>query len=137
MGAWWRQGECSGQGPCITRSISGSQEIQEGLSYGQDDAEDGKDGRLEEGHDVRQDADGQEEDGYGWCKEDGRKEDEGQISLMEKKPPLGSGERYKQLVDKLEKQGAKNPRSLAAYIGRKKYGKKKFQQLAEQGRKDG
>jgi len=56
---------------------------------------------------------------------------------MEKKPPLGSGERYKKLVDKLEKQGAKNPRSLAAYIGRKKYGKKKFQQLAEQGRKDG
>ena len=56
---------------------------------------------------------------------------------MEKKPPLGSGERYKQLVDKLEKQGAKNPRSLAAYIGRKKYGKKKFQQLAEQGRKNG
>lgn len=56
---------------------------------------------------------------------------------MEKKPPLGSGERYKQLVDKLEKQGAKNPRSLAAYIGRKKYGKEKFQKLAEKGRKNG
>lgn len=50
------------------------------------------------------------------------------------KPPLGSGERYKQLIDKLEKQGAKDPRALAAYIGRKKYGKKKFQELAAKGK---
>jgi len=50
------------------------------------------------------------------------------------KPPLGSGERYKQLVDKLEKQGAKDPKALAAYIGRKKYGKKKFQELAAKGK---
>ena len=56
---------------------------------------------------------------------------------MEKKPPLGSGERFKQLTDKLEKQGAKNPKALAAYIGRKKYGAKKMQAMAAKGRKDG
>jgi hypothetical protein len=53
------------------------------------------------------------------------------------KPPLGSGERYKKLVADLEKKGAKDPRALAAYIGRKKYGKKKFQQLAAKGKKNG
>jgi hypothetical protein len=53
---------------------------------------------------------------------------------MEKKPPLGSGERFKNLADKLQKQGAKDPKALAAYIGRKKYGKKKFQELAAKGK---
>jgi len=57
--------------------------------------------------------------------------------MMEKKPPLGSGERFKQLTDKLEKQGAKNPKALAAFIGRKKYGAKKMQAMAAKGRKDG
>ena len=56
---------------------------------------------------------------------------------MEKKPPLGSGERFKQLTEKLEKQGAKNPKALAAFIGRKKYGAKKMQAMAEKGRKNG
>lgn len=56
---------------------------------------------------------------------------------MEKKPPLGSGERFKQLTEKLEKQGAKNPKALAAFIGRKKYGAKKMQAMAAKGRKDG
>lgn len=50
------------------------------------------------------------------------------------KPPLGSGERFKQLVSKLEKQGVKDPKALAASIGRKKYGKKKFQELAAKGK---
>lgn len=47
---------------------------------------------------------------------------------------LGGGGRYKKLIDKLEKQGAKDPKALAAYIGRKKYGKKKFQELAAKGK---
>jgi hypothetical protein len=47
---------------------------------------------------------------------------------------LGGGGRYKQLISKLEKQGAKDPKALAAYIGRKKYGKKKFQELAAKGK---
>jgi hypothetical protein len=48
------------------------------------------------------------------------------------KPKLGSGGRFKQLVSKLK--GAKDPKALAAYIGRKKYGKKRFQELAAKGK---
>tara|TARA_R100000773_G_C4165411_1_gene81400 strand:- start:31 stop:198 length:168 start_codon:yes stop_codon:yes gene_type:complete len=54
---------------------------------------------------------------------------------MASKPKLGSGKRFKQLTAKLRKKGVKNPKALAAYIGRKKYGKKKFQQLAAKGRR--
>jgi hypothetical protein len=50
---------------------------------------------------------------------------------------LGSGARYRKLVKELAANGAKEPRALAAYIGRKKYGKEKFQQLAAAGRKKG
>jgi len=51
------------------------------------------------------------------------------------KAPLGSGERYKKLVGDLEKKGVKDPMALAAWIGRKKYGKAKFQKLAAEGKK--
>ena len=51
-----------------------------------------------------------------------------------RKPPLGSGKRFKQLVGKLKKRGAKKPKALAAFIGRKKYGAKKFAQMAAKGR---
>jgi len=54
-----------------------------------------------------------------------------------KEPKLGSGERYKKLVGDLEKRGVKDPKALAAYIGRKKYGKAKFQKLAAEGKKNG
>ena len=54
---------------------------------------------------------------------------------MARKPKLGTGARFRALVRKLRARGAKNPRALAAYIGRKKYGKKRFQQLAAKGRK--
>jgi len=47
-----------------------------------------------------------------------------------KKPKLGSGIRFKQLSSKLKKKGAKNPKALAAWIGRKKYGPKKFNKLS-------
>ncbi len=53
----------------------------------------------------------------------------------QKKAPLGSGERFQALVEKLEKRGAKNPEALAAWIGRKKYGKKKFQSLSKAGKR--
>lgn len=43
--------------------------------------------------------------------------------------------RFKKLENKLAAKGAKHPAALAAYIGRKKYGKKKFQQMAQRGRK--
>ncbi len=52
------------------------------------------------------------------------------------KPKLGTGERFKALVGKLKAahSGIENPSGLAAYIGRKKYGKKRFQKLASKGR---
>ena len=50
------------------------------------------------------------------------------------KPKLGTGDRFKQLSSKLKGQGVKDPDALAAWIGRKKYGKKKFQKLAAKGR---
>ena len=43
---------------------------------------------------------------------------------------LGGGGRYEKLVAALKKKGAKNPEALAASIGRKKYGKGKFQKMA-------
>lgn len=52
------------------------------------------------------------------------------------KPKLGSGERFQQLESKLEQKGASNPAALAAYIGRKKFGKEKFQSLSAKGKKE-
>lgn len=57
------------------------------------------------------------------------------MASMDKKPPLGSGERYQQLITKLKKRGVKDPGALAASIGRKKYGKEKFQEMAAKGRR--
>lgn len=48
---------------------------------------------------------------------------------------LGSGERFKALVGKLKKKHARTPEALAAFIGRKKYGKKRFGALSSAGRK--
>lgn len=51
-----------------------------------------------------------------------------------KKAKLGTGKRFKSLVSKLRRRGAKSPKALAAYIGRKKLGKKRFQKLAASGK---
>ena len=51
------------------------------------------------------------------------------------KAPLGQGGRFAALKQKLAKKGVSNPAGLAAYIGRKKYGAKKFAQLSAKGRK--
>lgn len=48
---------------------------------------------------------------------------------------LGTGERFAQLKAKLGKKGARTPGGLAAWIGRKKYGKARFQKLSSKGRK--
>lgn len=49
---------------------------------------------------------------------------------MARKLKLGTGVRFKKLTKKLKKKGAKSPKALAAWIGRKKLGKKRFQELA-------
>jgi hypothetical protein len=51
------------------------------------------------------------------------------------KAKLGSGARFKALKKKLAGKGARTPGALAAYIGRKKYGKSKFAKLSARGRK--
>jgi hypothetical protein len=51
----------------------------------------------------------------------------------EDKPKLGSGKRFQALVAKLKKRkDVKDPAALAAWIGRKKYGKKRFAALAKE-----
>ena len=51
------------------------------------------------------------------------------------KAKLGSGARFKALTNKLQKKGIRNPKALAAYIGRKKYGNKKMAKMAAAGRR--
>ena len=48
---------------------------------------------------------------------------------------LGGGGRFAKLEKSLKGQGVKNPAAVAASIGRKKYGNKKFQAMATKGRK--
>ena len=43
--------------------------------------------------------------------------------------------RFSKLAGKLKKQGVRDPKALAASIGRKKYGKAKFQKMAAAGRR--
>ncbi len=50
------------------------------------------------------------------------------------KPKLGTGARFKALKGKLAKKGATSPGALAAWIGRKKYGKSRFQSMAKKGK---
>ena len=52
-----------------------------------------------------------------------------------KKPKLGTGKRFKNLSSKLKKERVKNPKALAAWIGRKKYGNKKMSAMATKGKK--
>lgn len=58
--------------------------------------------------------------------------------MASKKPKgkLGSGSRFKALTKSIAKnKKVKNPAAVAAAIGRKKYGKKKFTKLSVAGRK--
>lgn len=54
---------------------------------------------------------------------------------MARKAKLGSGKRFAALKGKLAKRGARNPGALAAWIGRKKYGKRGFARLSRKGRR--
>jgi hypothetical protein len=53
---------------------------------------------------------------------------------MPKKPKLGSGARFKNLANKMAREGVNDPNAVAASIGRKKYGNKKMQKMAEKGK---
>jgi len=55
--------------------------------------------------------------------------------VMAKSKP-GEGKRFKSLKSKLsKKKGVKTPGALAAWIGRRKYGKKKFQAMSVAGKR--
>ena len=56
---------------------------------------------------------------------------------MAKSTKLGGGGRFAAIKEKAAKSGARDPGAVAAAIGRKKYGKAKFQELAAKGRKKG
>ena len=63
---------------------------------------------------------------------------EGKKKMMkEKKPPLGTGERFDALVKSMTDKGMPEERAkrIAAAVGRKKYGKAKFQKMAAKGKK--
>ena len=58
-----------------------------------------------------------------------------ELEKIAKKPKLGSGKRFAALEKKLSSKGVDDPGAVAASIGRKKFGKKKFQHLAAAGKK--
>ena len=65
--------------------------------------------------------------------------DADEISLTEEEVAdlVEKYEGFKKLSGELASKGAKNPKALAAWIGRKKYGKEKFQAAAASGSKMG
>lgn len=54
---------------------------------------------------------------------------------MAKKPPLGSGARFKKLSQEAAAGGARDPDAVAAVAGRAKYGAKRMAELSLAGRK--
>jgi hypothetical protein len=55
---------------------------------------------------------------------------------MARKPKLGTGKRFSSLVRSISRRGkVRNPRAVAAAIGRKKYGKRRMAKMAVRGRK--
>jgi hypothetical protein len=54
------------------------------------------------------------------------------------KAKLGSGKRFAAVTDSIEKReglSSDHAKAVAAAIGREKYGKKKFEELAEKGKR--
>ena len=47
----------------------------------------------------------------------------------------GTGKRFKAMTESLKEKGASKPKALSAWIGRKKYGKKKMTAMAVAGKK--
>ena len=57
------------------------------------------------------------------------------MARRRRKAKLGTGRRFKSLTGKLRRKGARNPKALAAWIGRKKYGKRRYGKMSARGRK--
>ncbi len=53
---------------------------------------------------------------------------------MARKAKLGTGKRFSTLKSQLRRKGASNPGALAAWIGRKKFGTRKYGKLSGKGR---
>ena len=51
------------------------------------------------------------------------------------KPKLGTGARFKAVMESAKHSGARNPRAVAAAAGIAKYGKARMAKMAAQGRK--
>lgn len=49
---------------------------------------------------------------------------------------LGSGARFEHLTKALKAKGAENPEALSAWVGMRKYGKKRMLKMAKAGRQD-
>lgn len=56
------------------------------------------------------------------------------MAKPDSKAPLGQGGRFAALKQKLARNGADDPGGLAAFIGRSKFGAKKFGEMAQKGR---
>lgn len=56
--------------------------------------------------------------------------------VSKRKPPIGGGERFQRLEAELRSRGHHHPAALAAWIGRQKYGKERFQELSESGKRN-
>jgi len=57
------------------------------------------------------------------------------MTKSKKKPPLGTGERFRAVEKAAAKSGAKDPAAVAAAAGRRKYGQKKMTALAQAGKR--
>jgi len=56
--------------------------------------------------------------------------------IIGEKPPLGEGGRFKILSEAIgRRSNVTNPEAVAASIGRRKYGKRRFQGFASKGRR--
>jgi len=62
-------------------------------------------------------------------------DEQDESDIQKNKAKLGSGARFKKLSHEAAEGGAKDPDAVAAAIGRKKYGKKKFAKLGAAGKK--
>lgn len=57
------------------------------------------------------------------------------MARKRRKAKVGTGKRFKSLSRSLSRRGVRNPKALAAAIGRKKYGRKRYAKLAARGRR--